>query len=243
MSAAPPGAAWQRRGLVEDFLRDRQRLLPLLDVQEALIERVFERRPGSVERFLDIGAGDGPMSELVLRVHPQAQAVLVDYSEPMLGRVEARLGPASPGRWQAARADLREPSWVQALPPGPFDGAISSFAIHHLPGERKRALFGEVFELLVPGAIFVNLDFVLIGPPLSGLFDEQMVANAVALEHDHGGDRSAEQVQSDMLADSGDDQPDGAEDQLRWLREAGFEDVELHFKWAEAAIFGAVKPS
>ena len=46
-----------------------------------------------------------------------------------------------------------------------------------------------------------------------------------------------------MLADGDHDQPDTAEDQLDWLREAGFAPVELHFKWAEAAVFGAVRPS
>jgi ubiquinone/menaquinone biosynthesis C-methylase UbiE len=229
--------------LVDEFLSHRQRLLPLLDVQEALIETAFARHGRPVERFLDLGAGDGAGTELLLRVHPEAQAVLVDYSEPMLARAQERLGPAGEGRWQAVGADLREPSWCAALPPGPFDAAISSFAIHHLPAERKRSVYAEVFGLLAPGAMFVNLDFVLIEGPLAGLFDEQLVANAIALDHERGGTRSDEEVRSEMLSDSADDRPDSAEDQLQWLREAGFEPVELNFKWAEAAIFGAVKPS
>jgi hypothetical protein len=32
------------------------------------------------------------------------------------------------------------------------------------------------------------------------------------------------------------------DDQLRWLREAGFEQAEVHFKWAEGAVFGGVRP-
>jgi len=234
--------AWQGADLVQHFLADRQRLLPLLDAQEHLIERIFKRSDRGVERFIDVASGDGASSELMLRVFPEAEAVLVDYSEPMLERAGARLG-AGEGRWQAVHGDLREPSWTDALPPGSYDAAISSFAIHHLAGERKRALFAEVFALLAPGAMFVNLDVVEIGPPLAGLFDEQMVANVIALERERGGPRSDAEIEKDMLADSGDDQPSGAEDQLRWLHEAGFQHVELHFKWAEAAIFGAIKPS
>jgi tRNA (cmo5U34)-methyltransferase len=237
------GAAWQQDGLVDEFLRDRQRLLPLLDVQEDLIEQAFRRHGRTVARFLDIGAGDGASSALLRRVFPEAEAVLVDYSEPMLARAERRLGAPGEGRWRAVRGDLREPSWCEGLAGAPFDAAVSSFAIHHLPAERKRALYAEVFDLVAPGAMFVNLDFVLIGGPLAGLFDEQMAANAIALEHRRGGGRSDEQVEGDMLSDSGDDQPDSAEDQLRWLAEAGFEPAELHFKWAEAAIFGAIRPS
>ncbi len=236
------GAAWQREGLVDEFLRDRQRLLPMLDVEEALIETAFRRHGRPVRRFLDIGAGDGAMSALMRRVAPQAEAVLVDYSEPMLARAERRLGPPAEHAWQAVRGDLREPGWTDGLPPGPFDAAVSSFAIHHLPAARKRALYAEAFELLAPGALFVNLDCVSIGAPLAGLLDEQIVANAIAIEHEHGGERSDEQVEREMLGDAQDDQPDSAEDQLAWLREAGFDPAELHFKWAEAAIFGAVKP-
>ena len=90
MSAAP-GQAWQQHGLVEDFLRDRQRLLPLLDVQEDLIEQAFRRHGRTVARFLDIGAGDGAMSVLLRRVFPEAEAILVDYSDPMLARAERRV--------------------------------------------------------------------------------------------------------------------------------------------------------
>lgn len=243
MSSHEHGAAWQGERLVEDFLRDRERLLPLIDVQEALIETALQRHGREVRSFLDVGAGDGAMSALVRRVFPDAEAVLVDYSEPMLARAEQRLGAAGPGRWQAVRGDLREPGWTQALPAARYDLAISSYAIHHLSAERKRGLYGEVLGLLEPGAMFVNLDFVLIGGPLAGLFDEQMAASAVALEHEHGGSRSDEEIEREMLADDSDDQPDTAEDQLAWLRDAGFAGVELLFKWAEGAIFGAIKPA
>ncbi len=59
-----------------------------------------------------------------------------------------------------------------------------------------------------------------------------------------GGGRTAEEVERDLAEhDDGDeDRPDTAEDQVRWLTDAGFEHAEIHFKWAEAAVFGAVKP-
>jgi tRNA (cmo5U34)-methyltransferase len=237
------GLAWQGERLVDDFLRDRQRLLPLIDVQEALAETALRRHGRVVRRFVDIGAGDGASSWLVRAVFPDAEGILVDYSEPMLARAEGRLGAPGPGRWQPLRGDLRSPAWCEGLRGAPFDLAISSYAIHHLPAERKAALFAEVFGLLAPGALFLNLDFVLTDGPLAGLFDEEMARNAVALEHEHSGTRSDDEVEREILADDRDDQPDTAEQQLRWLRDAGFAAVELHFKWAEAATFGAIRPA
>ena len=141
-----------------------------------------------------------------------------------------------------ANASLSEPAWLDALPDGSYGAAVSSLAIHHLPAERKRALFGETFALLEDGAMFVNLDYVSVDGPLRGLWDEQLVANSLRLERERGGSRSAAELEHELLDDADEDRPDTVSDQLRWLREAGFEGVEVHFKWAEAAVFGGVRP-
>jgi tRNA (cmo5U34)-methyltransferase len=241
VSATSPGAHWQRRELATAFLQERQTLVPLLHVQEDLLRRLFERHPHRVERFLDVGAGDGAMSALLLSLFPEAEAVLVDFSAPMLERAERRL-QGSPVRWQIVRGDLSGPAWMRELAPGSCGAAISGLAIHHLPAKRKRSLFAELYGLLEPGAMFVNMDYVSIAGPLQGLWDEQMLANAVQADRERGGGRTEEEVERAMFDDSDEDRPDSVEDQLRWLREAGFADAELHFKWAEGAIFGAIKP-
>jgi hypothetical protein len=168
--------------------------------------------------------------------------VLVDHSEPMLAAADRRIGRGA-GSYRTVRADLREPSWILALPPGPYGAAVSGYAIHHLTAERKRELFAELFALLEPGALFLNMDVVLVGPPLHGLFDEQMADNAAAAERHRGGSPADEDAARELLDDDSEDRPDSLFDQLDWLREAGFEAPEVHFKWAEGTIFGAIKPA
>ena len=238
MSAqASPGAHWQSEDLAASFAERRRILIPLLDVQEDVLRLVLERHERPIARFLDLGCGAGAVSELVLGHLPDAQGVLVDFSEPMLARAGENLAGYA-GRWQAVRGDLNDPAWREALPPGRHDAIVSGLAIHHLPSERKRTLFAEVLELLEPGGLFVNMDYVAIDGPLRGLFDERMLANAVQAERESGGTRHEHEV--DLEDD--DDRPDTVEDQLRWLRDAGFEQVEVHFKWAEAAIYGGARP-
>jgi SAM-dependent methyltransferase len=237
MSAEAPGAHWQRSELVSSYLDRREILLPLLDLQEDVITRLLERHPRVLTRFLDLGAGDGAMSALVYGSSPGAHGVLVDHSEPMLARAGERLG-GSAFSWEAIRADLASPDWREQLPPGRFDLVVSGLAIHHLPAARKRELFAELYGLLEPGGLFVNMDYVTVAGPLRGLFDEDMRAKALHAEHAHGGSRSAEEV--DLEDDH--DLPDPVLEQLQWLREAGFADTEIHFKWAEAAIFGGTRP-
>jgi len=231
-----PGAHWQHEELAASYA-DRRIVIPLLDVQEDVVARVFTRHDHPVKRFLDIGAGAGAMSELMLRTQAGSEAVLVDFSEPMLTRAAVNLA-GYVGRWQPITGDLNDPAWREGLPGGRYDAVVSGLAIHHLPPERKRTLFAEIFELLEPGAMFVNMDYVAIDGPLQGLFDEEMLASAMRAERESGGTRHEHEV--DLEDD--DDSPDTLDDQLQWLRDAGFEQVEVHFKWAEAAIYGGMRP-
>jgi tRNA (cmo5U34)-methyltransferase len=234
---ATPGAHWQREELVASFAERRRILIPLLEVQEDVLRQLLARHGRPIARFLDLGCGAGAMSELLLGELPSSEAVLVDFSAPMLARVGVNLA-GHDGRWRAITGDLNDPAWRGALPEGRYDAVVSGLAIHHLPRERKRTLFAEVLELLEPGGLFVNMDYVAVDGPLRGVFDEHMLANAVRAERESGGTRHEHEV--DLEDD--DDRPDTVEDQLRWLRDAGFEQVEVHFKWAEAAIYGGARP-
>jgi tRNA (cmo5U34)-methyltransferase len=236
VSSLAPTAGWQNAAFVAHFADRRQLVLPLIDLQEDLIRRLLCGHGRSIRRFLDLGAGAGAMTELVFATHPDSEAVLIDFSKLMLEHASRRLA-GSAGRWRSIHGDLADPAWRERLPAGHYDAIVSGLAIHHLSSARKRALFKELFALLEPGGIVVNMDYVAIVGPLRRLFDKQMRANAIRAEHESGGTRSEDDIQ----LDDGEDQPDTVEDQLRWLRAAGFEQVEVHFKWAEAAIFGGVR--
>jgi len=235
---ATPGAHWQREGLAASFAERRHILIPLLDLQEDVLRRLLARHGRPIARFLDLGCGAGAMSQLVLGSHPGSEGVLVDFSEPMLERAGVELAGYAE-RWQAVSVDLNDSAWPDALPAGRYDAVVSALAIHHLPPERKRTLFAELLALLEPGGLFVNMDYVAIDGPLRGLFDEEMLAAAVRAERESGGTR----CEHELDLEDDDDRPDTVEDQLRWLRDAGFEQVEVHFKWAEAAVYGGVRPA
>ncbi|HYM24068.1 MAG TPA: class I SAM-dependent methyltransferase [Vicinamibacterales bacterium] len=180
--------------------------------EAALLEFV----PHAASRILDLGSGDGRLLALVRLARPAAEAVALDFSDTMLGRLRTRFA-SDPVTVMAH--DLAQPL-SESL--GEFDAIVSSFAIHHLVHARKRALFGEIFTRLRPGGAFLNLEHV--SSPTPHLHTAFLDALGIP---------AAEEDPSNKLLD--------LETQLRWLREIGFSDVDCHWKWRELALLGGVR--
>jgi tRNA (cmo5U34)-methyltransferase len=177
----------------------------------------------------------------VMDAHPGSTCVLVDFSEPMFAAVEERLDDRR-DRWELVDADLATSAWLDRLPPREgFDAVVSRLCIHHLPDERKRELYEEVFELLTPGGLFLNWDHTAIGGLAEGFFDEYFIAQMIEAEQKSESPRSAEELRSLYVDSHDDDILLDPETQCEWLRDIGFEQVEVYFKAIELAIFAGVK--
>jgi tRNA (cmo5U34)-methyltransferase len=241
MSAGAPGAAWQQEHVVAGFIDDRRKLIPLFDVQEALVRRLITRGDRQVRRFCDVGSGDGGFSELVMDAFPESTGVLVDFSEPMLAAAEKRLASRA-GRWAIVRADLSTSAWRDGLPAGDrYDAVVSRLAIHHLPDERKRQLYEETYDLLAPGGIFLNWEHVETAGLAEGLFEEFFRERLLEAEREREDPRSTEEVLRSYDDAADDDILSDPEAQCDWLREIGFEQVDTYFKLPGLAIFGGAK--
>jgi SAM-dependent methyltransferase len=200
-------AEWSNPERIDAYLG---REIPHRGLAESLL---LEALPARVERFLDLGTGDGRLLALVGERHPQAHGIGIDASVPMLERAQRRFA-------ENAQIELRQHDLAEPLPAqrGAFDAIVSALSIHHIPDERKRSLFGEVRELLRPEGVFVNLE--LVTSPTPELHEH--FRRVIGRPRDDP---------SDLLA--------GLEEQLQWLRDAGFSQVDCRFKWLELALFVA----
>jgi tRNA (cmo5U34)-methyltransferase len=172
---------------------------------------LLEFIPPTAKRILDLGTGDGRLLALVKLDHPDTNAMAVDFSPAMLEAAARRF--IDDGSVTVVAHNLEDP-----LPElGSFDAVVSSFAIHHLIHERKRALYAEIYAKLNPGGVFCNLEHVASMTP--ELHEEFLHRIGYSLETEDP---------SNKLLD--------LETQLRWLREIGFSDVDCHWKWRELAL-------
>jgi SAM-dependent methyltransferase len=179
---------------------------------------LLEFLPERVGRVLDLGTGDGRLLALVRTVRPGAAGLAVDLNEHMLAEARARFAGDSDVEVRAH--DLEDPLPADGAP---YDAVVSSFAIHHVPDERKRLLYAEAFALLRPGGAFLNLEHV--ASSTEQLHEDFRVAIGQGDEPDDP---------SNLLAP--------VEDQLSWLRAIGFADVDCQWKWREIALLAGVRP-
>ena len=140
-------------------------LLPLYDplvwvlrlgrTRQALL-READLRPG--HRVLDVGCGTGTLAILAGRMCPGAEIVGIDPDELALARARQKARRAGVKvRFDRARAD------ALPYPDATFDRVLSTFMFHHLPGEEKRAMLGEVRRVLEPGGRLHLQDFAPAG--------------------------------------------------------------------------------
>ena len=179
---------------------------------------LLECLPSRMSRVLDLGSGDGRLLALVKLARPDARAVALDFSTAMLDRLHARF--ASDPTVDVVVHDMDHPLPTSL---GRFDVVVSSFAIHHLTHERKRALFEEVHAHLNPAGVFCNLEHV--ASPSDRLHDQFLATLSVP---------RAQEDPSNKLLDM--------ETQLAWLRAIGFIDVDCAWKWRELALLVSTKP-
>lgn len=137
--------------------------------------------------------------------------------------------------------------------PFPVYAVVSSLAIHHLDGTEKQALFKDMASILVPGGSFIIADLTepmdRFGQKLAAdTWDEIVRQRSLDLDGDlRGYDYFCElgwnhYAQSEPDPDSI-DKPSSLFDQLKWLEQAGFTDVDVFWMKAGHAIFGGRTPN
>lgn len=196
--------------------------------------------------ILELCCGEGLLAEKILAIYPGWRLTALDGSEEMLKRAGKRLARFA-GRARTGAFNLAADDWRQTAEG--YDGVVSSLAIHHLPGREKLALFQALYRLLKPGGMLVVADVVEITgeaarKQAAGQLDEivrrQSLEQTGSLEPYEFFVREGWNLFR-YLDPEDIDKPSPLLEQLKWMEEAGFEEVNVVWMLVGHAIYCGTK--
>ena len=202
--------------------KQRKQLIPCFEdfynSSVAIAEAITER-----PNILDVGAGTGLISSFLLRKFPEAKLTLIDISEKMLEVAKHRF------------KDYRDYKYIvddysKYIFTEKYDIIISALSIHHLTDEEKEKFYRKCYSILKNNGVFINADQVLGNTKYmdslykkhwrtsieqSGLSKEEILSGYERIKLDKEATLSQ---------------------QLTWLSESGFSDVECVYKYYHFAV-------
>jgi tRNA (cmo5U34)-methyltransferase len=209
---------WMKKALpsYDDIFRTAQDIIPFA--------------PDAPIQVLDLGAGTGLFSQHVLSKYPAATFLLVDLADKMLDVARKRF-EENAEQFQFTVGDYRTLEM-----PHHFDLVISSLSIHHLADSEKRDLFRTIYGLLRTPGLFINIDQIRGETPyLQDLYWNSWLERVRRLEP------SEQRIGESIERRTTYDRDALLSEQLRWLKDAGFANVDYVYKNMFVGVFLSMK--
>lgn len=182
-------------------------------------------------RILELGAGTGALTEKAAKTFPGASICVADLSSESLNICSKRVGQMA--HVQTLVGDMRSLDLEQ----NEFDLVLSSIAIHHLTSPEKQKLFNDCLDWLKPGGIISYCD--QFGAPTPEIY-------AANIDHWHRIALSKGATESEWMAwmehQDKHDYHDSLGDQMNWLKQAGFEQIDCQWRNLLWTVLTARKP-
>ncbi|CAN7666500.1 class I SAM-dependent methyltransferase [Mesorhizobium sp. LjNodule214] len=221
------------------FVPERERQI------EIIVDLIPPPAPGGL--LVELCSGEGLLSHALLERFADCRVLALDGSAEMLEQTRETCRDQA-GRLATAAFELGRRYWRTFSEPP--QAIVSSLAIHHLDSHEKRTLFADLAAALRPGGVLVVADIVR-PPSASGLdiagrqWDEAVRARALAIDGDLAAFAEFNRLGWNYFRNlDGEpiDKPSSLAEQLSWLAEAGFTEVDCVWLFAGHAIFSGRKP-
>jgi tRNA (cmo5U34)-methyltransferase len=194
--------------------------------------------------ILELCCGEGLLSQAILQRYESCQVTGLDGSPVMLARARERLKPLGQ-RFTAQHFDLEAGDWRNPKPQ--FQAVVTSLALHHLDDAGKQQLYGDIFKILSPGGIFLSADLINPLTNESSLlaaqdWEAEVRRRCLEIDGNAGMFERFQETQWNLFRYPDEmDKPSAVTDHLRWLEQAGFENIDLYWLFAGHAIYGGTK--
>ena len=195
----------------------------------ALIDSV-QFKPFAAIRIIDLGCGTGTVAKRLGDKFPNSTIVCLDIASKMIEIAKYKMSGRKNTEFivgDFSKIEFKEP----------FDVVVSSLALHHIQtDEEKKEFYTKIYKVLTNSGQFLNADVVL------ATTDYQQNINMNRWIDYMNKSVPMDEIQQRWLpAHKTEDRPSILMNQLKWLDEIGFENVDVIWKYYNFSVYGGVK--
>lgn len=209
-----------------------QIILKLIPHYENMIQALVNALPFDRElnvSVIDLGCGTGTVSLSIKKAFPNARITCLDIASNMIEMAKIKLKDDT-------NCSFIVGDFASYVFDKKYDVIVSSLALHHLETDGKRSFYAKIYEALEPKGVFCNADVVL------GSNDDLQQRYMEQWKEFMSRNVSLEEINNKWIPKYyEEDRPSKLMNQLVWLREIGFSEVDVPWKYYNFAVYGGRK--
>ena len=206
------------------------RLIPYYsEMLDGMVSAIPFQRSSAIN-VIDLGCGTGTISKRIKESFPRATITCLDLAENMIEMSKLKLSDFSGIRYQVG--DFRNYVFDDT-----YDAVVSSLALHHLvTDEDKINFYRKIYEALRPNGVFFNADVILgSNEHIQNVYMSKW--KSFMKKH-----VSEDEIENKWIPQyREEDRPAQLIEQINWLVELGFSDVDVIWKYYNFAVYGGCK--
>jgi len=233
---------WGYKEAAEHYLRVVDVLVPRREEILSIISTLATTFTTEHPKVLDLGCGNGDITNEILKIKPNASVYMLDFSDEMIRLSKERFKDNS--NIKIFKHDLNK-GLFDMLAGEQFDVAVSCFSLHHIKFVNRVKLYSSIRNKLKEAGLFINGDRFK-GESTSieqWEFDNWIKFMEKQIKEKFGKNKSFSEVKHTQIES---DKKLGDKPETIWhmeqdLREAGFEYVDCIWKYHIFAVIAATK--
>ena len=200
------------------------------EMVEALVSAIPFNQKDPIN-IIDLGCGTGYISMNIKQRFPNSKLTCLDFAENMIAQAKIRLKKFN--NIDFCINDFRKFEFDKR-----YHAAVSSLALHHLETKNsKKKFYRRIFDSLEDGGVFYNADIIL------GSNDALHKLYVLKWKEFMSRTLPSEEIENTwMTKHHREDHPEILLDQLDWLEDIGFKEVDVVWKYYNFAVYGGTKP-
>ena len=181
-------------------------------------------------RIIDLGCGTGTIAKRLADKFPNSKIVCLDIASKMIEIAKYKLQDHKNTEFivgDFSKIDFHEQ----------FDVVVSSLALHHIQTDNeKKEFYTKIYTILTNSGQFINADVVL------ATTDYQQAINMSRWIDYMNKSVSMEEIMNKWIpGHKTEDRPSKLMDQLKWLEEIGFKNIDVLWKYYNFSVYGGMK--